>query len=227
MSQESNANPQLTKEVLWHEITQNYYSVLEVKKKIEPWDIHVRISLSSDISPVGEEAEGVSEGIGKRGAKKGMPISQFIVDMTNFFARYPELDFTNVVFLEPTRRVEAGDKAPLLEDLLAVFGEVKYKTQMEIIRHKKTNIVQVTKSRAHALQLFYMFRVTPPQKRGSVAELFIKLTPMLPGSERSSKRAQKMTLLTPISAEKEKGSIKIPRIPVKRAAGKGKSGKKS
>lgn len=211
---ESNNPPKISEDQMWHEIKHNYYSVLEVTTEIMPWDIHVRIHIPSP----GEKSDSSELQEGESRKRMG-PNTRYTIDLGSFFARYPELNFTNVAFLQPTGRTEANERI-ILKDLLAVFGEDMFKTRMEIPRHKKTNAVQISKSRIHAIQLFYIFKKPQPEKVGEIKELFIKLTPILDGSDRKSKKAWRMTLFSKTEVTTDK-KIKPPKVVAKKAARKG------
>lgn len=225
--------PKITREQLFHHLEHDYYSVLDSRTKIEPWDIYVKVYIPALPEGENDESEEVEEETdpliistiddpeegekpkAKRGMKKGQGLRQYIVDLTNFFARYPELTWSIITFLEPTRR-EKANKEIVLNDLIAWFANPRFKTEMEIPRNKKSNSVVAARSRLHAIQLLEMFKHAVPTEKGELAELFIKLTPLLPDTDKESKRVWKMTLFTPLEEEVKKvkpaTKVKAPKI---------------
>jgi hypothetical protein len=189
------------KQTLWDQIAENFYSTLERKKFPQPYDIHVYITTPT---------------LGKKGTK-------YRIDMTSFFLRYPEATFHNVVFAVPKGRREAGDKFSI-EDPVAIFDtelpNFTKKSKMDILKTRDGDDIRVCSSKAHAIQLFYMFKREMPIGNGKVVDLFLKLTPLIPGEKRESKKVCRITDFSPIAKKKPVKKKKVAKkFPIKKKEG--------
>lgn len=168
---------------VWADIIANFDSSInpdDIRRSnvAKPWDIRVIAHLPQDES---------------------QPM-QYDVRLTDFFKKNPNARFDRVAFAKRTVKVDGRKKNSPPAQIIAVFDSSKFKDTSADIRSNKG--AKYINSRAHTLQLFNMFGVSVPVKRGETAELLLKCTQVVEGEGRDYLKVMNLTKFTQVKPEK-------------------------